>query len=77
MTKGITILYLLFVITNTIKYQDIYLIEGRPLRARRDCKRNASLFSNKYIVYYRSEVTNISGTLGMAGSRLMSCYCKR
>lgn len=66
MTNGITILYLLFIITNTIKYQDISLIEGRPLWARRDCERSASLFSNKYIVNYRSEVPNISAPSGMA-----------
>lgn len=75
MVNGITVLYLLFIITNMIKYQDIHLIEGRLLWARRGCKRNSGLFSNKYIVNYRLEVP-ISGLSEMAGSRLMSCYCK-
>lgn len=66
MTNGITVSYLLFIITNTIKYQDIK-IERKPLWARRDCKRNASLFSNKYIVYYRSKIPNIRGPSVLAG----------
>lgn len=44
-----------------LKYQDISLIEGRPLWARRGYKRNEGLFSNKYVVDSRPEVS-ISGS---------------